>query len=130
MSTRTGIWIKAALLLLAGAWQCAALAAAPAAPTARDVDQITVHFGDLNIDRTAGATVLYWRIRHAAERVCGEPQLPGSRAVSPDWRRCVAQAIDGAVVAVDRPALTVYHRVHTTPSDRGSSMALAASSQR
>jgi UrcA family protein len=129
MSNRTGLWIKAALLLAAGAWQCDALAA-PEAPTARDVDQITVHFGDLNIDRTAGATVLYRRIRHAAERVCGEPQLPGSHMISLSWRRCVAQAIDGAVVAVDRPALTAYHRVHTTPSDRGSSMALAASPQR
>jgi UrcA family protein len=129
MSNSTGIWTKAALLLLAAAWQCDALAA-PEAPTARDVDQTTVHFGDLNIDQTAGAAVLYRRIRNAAKSVCGEPQLPGSRAVSPDWRRCVAQAIDGAVVAVDRPALTVYHRVHTTPSERGSSKALAASSQR
>jgi len=129
MSTRTGIWIKAALLLLAGAWQCDALAA-PEAPAARDVEQITVHFGDLNIDQTAGAAVLYRRIQLAAEQVCGEPQLTGSHMVSPVWRRCVAQAVDGAVVALDRPALTAYHRVHTTPSDRGSSMALAASSQR
>ena len=130
MSNRTGIWIKAALLLLAGAWQYDALAAAPEAPTAGDVSQITVHFGDLNIDRTAGATVLYRRIRHAAERACGDPQLPGSHVVSLDWRRCVAQAIDQAVVSVDRPALTAYYRVHATPPDRRSSMALAASSQR
>src|SRR5580700_9423640 len=81
MSNSTGIWIKAALLLLAGAWQCDALAA-PAAATAGDVEQITVHFGDLNIDQPKGAVVLYRRIRHAAERVCGEPQLPGSRVVS------------------------------------------------
>jgi hypothetical protein len=40
----------------------------------------------------------------------------------------VAEAVDRAVIAVDRPALTVYHRVHATPSDRGSSIALAASS--
>src|SRR5258708_12924988 len=115
MSNRTGIWIKAALLLLAGAWQCDALAA-PGAPAARDVEQITVHFGDLNIDQTAGAAVLYRRIRNAAKTVCGEPQLPGSRPVSPDWRRCVAPALDEAVAAVDRPALTVYHRAHTPPS--------------
>jgi UrcA family protein len=129
MSNRTGIWINAAVVLLAGAWQCDALAA-PEAPTARDVNQTTVHFGDLNIDQPAGAAVLYRRIQYAAQRVCGEPQLTGSHVVSPDWRRCVAQAVDRAVVAVDRPALTAYHRVHTPPSDRGSSMALAASSQR
>jgi len=129
MSNRTGIWIKAALLLLAGAWQCDALAA-PAAANAGDVDQITVHFGDLNIDQTTGAIVLYRRIRHAAERVCGEPQLPGSRVVSLAWRRCVADSIDRAVISVDRPALTAYHRVHAAPSDRGLSMALAASTQK
>ena len=129
MSNRTGIWIKAALLLLAGAWQCDALAA-PGAAAAGDVGQITVHFGDLNINQTAGVTVLYKRIRQAAERVCGEPQLPGSHVVSLDWRRCVAEAIDQAVVSVDRPALTAYYRVHTRPSDRRSPMALAASSPR
>jgi len=129
MSNRTGIWIKAALLLLAGVWQCDALAG-PEAPTASGVEQTTVHFADLNIDQTAGAAVLYRRIRFAAERVCGEPKLPGSFVVSPFWRRCVAQAVDRAVVGVDRPALTAYHRAHTAPSDRGSSVALAASSQR
>ena len=129
MSNTMGIWIKAALVLLVGAWQCDALAT-PGALTERDVEQITVHFGDLNIDQKAGAAALYRRIRHAAERVCGEPQLPGSHIVSPYWRKCVAQAVDGAVAAVDRPVLTAYHRVHTTPSDRGPSMALAASSQR
>src|SRR5260370_27102336 len=129
MSNRTGIWIKAARLLLAGAWQCDALAA-PDAPTARDVEQITVHFGDLNIDQTTGAAVLDRRIQHAAERACGEPQLTGSHVVSPDWRRCVTQAVDRAVVALDRPALTAYHRVHVTPSEQGSSRVLAASSQR
>jgi UrcA family protein len=126
MSNRTGIWIKATLLLLAGAWQCDALAA-PDAPTARDVDQTTVHFGDLNIDQTAGAAVLYRRILSAARHVCGEPHLLDSHMISASWRRCVAQAVDRAVVAVDRPALTGYHRVHTTPADRGLSM---ASSQR
>jgi len=129
MSNKAAIWINAALVLMAGAWQCDALAA-PKAPSAQDVDQTTVHFDDLDIDRTAGAAVLYRRIQGAAERVCGEPQLIGSRQVSPSWRRCVAQAVDRAVVAVDRPALTDYHRVHTWPSDQGSPAALAASSQR
>ena len=128
MSIRTGIGITA-LLLLAGAWQCDALAA-PQAPAAWDVNQTTVHFGDLNIDHTAGAAVLYRRIQRAAERVCGERQLTGSHQVSPSWRRCVAQAVDRAVVAVDRQALTDYHRVHLTPSDQASSRVLAASAQR
>lgn len=129
MSNRIGIWIKATLLLLAGAWQCDALAG-PEAPTAAGVEQTTVHFADLNINQAAGAAVLYRRIQLAAGRVCGEPKLPGSFIVSPFWRKCVAQAVDRAVVEVDRPALTAYHRLHTAPSDRGSSVALTASSQR
>jgi UrcA family protein len=129
MSNRTGIWIKAALLLLAGAWQCDALAG-PEAPTPRDVEQITVHFGDLNINQSTGVAILYRRIRHAAEHVCGEPHWADSHMVSAAWRNCVAQAVDRAVVAVDRPALTDYYRAHTTPPDRGSSITLAASSQR
>src|SRR5258708_40194357 len=82
MSNRTGIWIKAALLLLAGAWQCDALAA-PGAPAARDVEQITVHFGDLNIDQTAGTPVLYPGIRNPPKSRSGRPHLPPPRAVSP-----------------------------------------------
>jgi UrcA family protein len=129
MTNKTRIGICAALLSMAAAWQCDALAGSKA-PTAWDVDQTTVHFGDLNIDQPAGAAVLHGRIQHAAERVCGEPQLTGSHLVSPIWRRCVAQAVDRAVAAVDRPALTDYHRVHSTPSDQKSSTVLAASSQR
>jgi len=129
MSSKAGIWINAAVLLLAGAWQCDALAAASKAPAAGDVDQTTVHFDDLNLDRPAGAAVLYRRIRHAAERVCGDPQLTGSRIVSPSWGSCVAQAVDRAVVALDRPALTAYHHGHTTPSEEALTT-FAASSQR
>jgi UrcA family protein len=115
MSNKAGIWINAAVLLLAGAWQCDALAASKA-PAAGDVNQTTIHFDDLNLDRPAGAAVLYRRIRDAAERVCGDPQRTGSRILSASWGSCVAQAVDRAVVALDRPALTAYHRGHTTPS--------------
>ena len=121
MSSRASIWVNAAVLLLAAAWQCDALAAASNAPAAGDVGQTTVHFGDLNLERPADAAVLYRRIRHAAERVCGEPQVTGSRTVSSSWSSCVRQAVDHAVLAVDRPALTAYHRVHAAPPDRGSS---------
>ena len=121
MSSKAKIWASAAVVLLAAAWQCDALAAASNAPAGGDVEQTTVRFGDLNIDRAADAAVLYRRIRHAAERVCGDPQMVGSRTISPIWRSCVAQSVERAVLAVDRPALTAYHRVHAAPNDRGSS---------
>ena len=119
MSGTAKIWAGAAVALLAAAWQCDALAAN--APGAGNVEQTTVRFGDLNIDQAADAAVLYRRIRYAAERVCGDPQLIGSRTISTDWRICVAEAVERAVLAVDRPALTAYHRVHAAPNDRGSS---------
>ena len=118
MSSKAGILIRVAVLLLAGAWQCDVLAAAPKSLAAEDVNQTTVHFDDLNVDHPAGAAVLYRRIQHAAVRVCGDPQLPGSRFESRVWRRCVTQAVDRAVVALDRPALTAYYREHQTTRPR------------
>jgi UrcA family protein len=121
MSSKASIWASAALMSVAAAWQSDTLAAASNAPAAGDVEQTTVQFGELNLDRPEGAAVLYRRIRHAAERVCGEPKITGSRIISPNWRSCVAKAVDRAVLAVDRPALTAYHRGHAAPSDRGTS---------
>jgi UrcA family protein len=103
------IHVTAALLAVASQ----AYAAAPASVAKPDTYSMTVHFADLNLDHPAGITALYRRLNWAAERDCGEPQLTGSRVISPQWRRCVAQAVDGAVTAVDRPALTAYHRAQT-----------------
>jgi len=123
MSSKAGIWLKAALFLVAGAWQCGGPAAASPPPAGGEVRQITVHFDDLNLDQAAGVAVLYRRIRGAAEQVCGEPQRPGSRIISPFWAGCVAQAVERAVVALDRPSLTAYHRVHTAPHNQEVSLA-------
>jgi UrcA family protein len=111
MSRKPRIWINAAVLLLAGAWQCGAFASTP--PAGEDVRRITVRFGDLNLEQPQGVAVLYRRVRLAAEDVCGEPQRPGEAIMSADWRACVAQAVERAVIAVDRPALTAYYRKHT-----------------
>ena len=112
MSRKPRIWINAVLLLLTGAWQCGAFASTPAAD--EDVRRITVHFDDLNLEQPRGVAALYRRVRLAAEQVCGEPKRPGEAMISTDWRACVAQAVERAVVAVDRPAVTAYHRKHTT----------------
>jgi UrcA family protein len=130
MSSKIGVWIYAAMLVVAGTCQSDALAATSKVPSAGDVGQITVHFGDLNLDQPAGAAALYRRIRLAAERVCGDPLPPGSLIPSHFWRSCVAQAIERSVIAVDRPALTAYYRGHTTPSDQKLVAALAASANR
>ena len=111
MSRKPKILINATVLLLAGAWQCGAFASTP--PAGQDVARITVRFGDLNLEQPAGAAALYRRLRLAANHVCGEPERPGSVVISAAWRACVAQAVERAVVTVDRPALTAYHREHT-----------------
>jgi UrcA family protein len=118
MSSKVGVWICAAVLVAAGTGRHDALAATSKAPSAGDVAQITVRFGDLNLDQPAGAAALYRRIRLAAERVCGDPLPPGSAIPSHSWRSCVAQAIERSVIAVDRPALTAYYRKHAAPSDQ------------
>jgi UrcA family protein len=112
MSRKPRIWINAAVLLLAGAWQYGAFASTR--PAGEDVRRITVRFDDLNLEQPRGVAALYRRVRLAAEQVCGEPRGPGEAIISADWRACVAQAVDRAVVTVDRPALTAYHRGHTT----------------
>jgi UrcA family protein len=127
MSSKASIWINAAVVLLAGAWQVDAAAAG--APDSAGVSRTTVHFSDLNVNHPAGAAILYQRIRHAAQEVCGDPHYPGSAIISRSWQSCVAEAVNRAVVAVDRPALTAYYRLHTKPLDQQASTALAALSQ-
>jgi UrcA family protein len=115
MSSKAGVWISAAALLMTVLWQGDALAAASTAPVAGDVPQIIVHFGDLNLDQPSGVATLYHRISFAAQSVCGEQHRPGSYVISASWRSCMAQAIGRAIAAVDRPALSAYYRAHTTP---------------
>jgi UrcA family protein len=124
------VWIYAAVLMAAGAWQCDVLAAVPSTPRPGDVEQVTVHFSDLNPDQPAGAAALYRRIRHAAEQVCGDPKKPGTNIPSLAWRSCVADSIERSVIAVDRPALTAYYRSHTTRTDQRLLALLAESPRR
>ena len=120
MSNKTGVWVSAAMLLATAVSQSAARAAESKTTAMGGVEQTRVHFGDLNVDRPEGAAVLYRRIERAAKRVCGEPQLTGAYFTSPIWRSCVVQAVEQAVAAVDRPALTAYHREHAAWSHQKS----------
>jgi UrcA family protein len=119
MSNKTGIWISAAMLLVA-AVSGGAYAAESGTAAFGGVEQTRVRFGDLNVDRPEGAAVLYRRIERAAKRVCGEPRLPGSHFTSPIWRSCVVQAVEQAIATVDRPALTAYYREHAASSQQKS----------
>jgi UrcA family protein len=76
---------------------------------ANGVPARTVHYSDLDINTRAGATVLYARIRNAAQQVCGDVDSR-QLAVSAAAKACVNRAIYTSVRSVNSPKLTsVYN---------------------
>jgi UrcA family protein len=70
--------------------------------------QALVKYGDLNVSSTSGATVLYNRIRAAAEQVC-RPFDNRDFAFQRLKETCIHNAIADAVTKVNQPALfSVY----------------------
>jgi UrcA family protein len=78
------------------------------------VRSIRLYIGDLHPDKPADAAILYTRIRAAAQAACGEPLLPESHFVDPQYRQCVEAAVRAAVAQVDSPMLSSYY--HRQPS--------------
>jgi UrcA family protein len=68
----------------------------------------TVKFGDLDISRPKGATVLYSRIRTAAEKVCSPYDRRGL-STKMHLNACIKKAVADAVTAVNAPALSAAH---------------------
>jgi UrcA family protein len=102
--------LSAAVLYGAIASSFAALPTAEAAPI--DAPQTTVKFGDLDISQPQGASVLYRRIRAAADRVCS-PYWAQSLAMWAKSGDCVRAAVAQAVATVDQPALSQIHTANT-----------------
>lgn len=69
---------------------------------------MSVEVSDIDINTTAGATILYSRIKRVARRICGREHL--SSATTLLYRDCVKTAIDDTVAAVNLPQLTSVHR--------------------
>lgn len=89
------------------------------AQQALTVQSIRLYIGDLRPGSTADVVTLYARIRVAAEAACGEPQLPESRFIDPDYVRCVQAAIGEAVARVDSTALSAYYQRRMTRERHG-----------
>jgi len=70
-----------------------------------------VHFGDLNLQSAAGSEILYSRIRSGAEVVCG-PFDARELAKAVQHKRCMQDAIAGAVTQVNQPRLTASYLAH------------------
>jgi UrcA family protein len=86
----------------------ALLANTPA--VAPDGPSITVHFGDLNLDDAKAVSRLYQRIEAAAVKLCSPVAVGGPEVDAQDYHSCVADAVDRAVTALDRPGLSAYYR--------------------
>ncbi len=101
--------IRAAALTAAA---CLALSTAYAGTDAGEAPQITVKYGDLDLSRAEGATVLFQRIRSAAAKTCDQfnSREVGVRA---KFTSCMDHAIADAVLHVDRPALLQVYNEKT-----------------
>jgi UrcA family protein len=100
MNTKNPIRIAAAVTLFA---------ALAAGVQAADLPQVHVKYADLNLGTTAGATVLYQRIRGAAGQVCGVSS-DRDLARGAQAKACAAHAVADAVAAVNAPALTSIYQ--------------------
>lgn len=73
---------------------------------------VTVHFADLDLSHSQGVSVLYTRLKGAAESTCAPlDELELARHMR--FQACVQSAISRAVVTVNRPALTAYFEART-----------------
>jgi len=100
--------LLAALGSLAGAGPALAGASPPLAGDMVEPLIRNVQYGDLNLNSSEGAHLLYGRLRNAAKAVCSrfESRDP-SRMVR--WQACVDYALTAAVRQVNHPAVTALH---------------------
>jgi UrcA family protein len=79
-----------------------ALAAHAESPSA------TVAYGDLDLNKRAGAETMLARLQAGVDRVCGAPGH-FTLAQRQQYRRCSKQAMDGALAQLDAPLVTALH---------------------
>jgi UrcA family protein len=113
MSSVTKYVLAAAAAATLSAWHGAALADSLSG-SQDETRSVVVRFADLDLNQSKDVQILYHRINLAAGFACGQRELTGSRLPLPSWEHCVAAAVDSAVLRLDRPALSAYHRTHTT----------------
>lgn len=107
-TTRKFLIIAAAALVLG-----VASTSAPARPSSDGVRSVTVHFGELDLSRRAGAQVLFARIQRAAYDVCNG--YSGSFAeMQITMSPCYSTALAKAVADVNSPQLSAIYRAHFT----------------
>jgi UrcA family protein len=93
------------LLALAAVVALGLSTAAAYAGEANDVPTRTVRYADLDLNTQKGVTVLYNRIRQAAEDVCGYEHVQPLAQAAPVMA-CVDRAVASSVQAVNNARLT------------------------
>ena len=106
LSSYLGTGMLAICATIGQAWMVntARAANAPASQSLR----LTVN--DLDLSKQADVATLYARIKSAANQACGADVVTGSRLPSKDMKQCLSQAIDGAVMQINNPTLTAFHK--------------------
>jgi UrcA family protein len=74
----------------------------------KNTPSVTVDFSDLDIERGAGAEILYQRLRAAAKSVCG-PVDGRDLTATQEARKCFDAALDAAVSRVNSERLQQIH---------------------
>lgn len=76
-----------------------------AAAPGSEVRTATVKYADLDLGKAAGLSALLVRIRSAATTVCSPQPQVNDLADSADYRRCMSDAVNTAVMKVNSPGL-------------------------
>ena len=88
--------------------------------TAQSIDQaasVTVSYADLDIDRSAGATVLLHRLEAAAVKACGG--MPDVRLLAQvaAFERCRRESVSRAVAQINSPMLNAAATRRGSPAE-------------
>jgi UrcA family protein len=94
---------------------------------AAEAPQVTVSYRDLAVSTPQGATMLYRRIRFAADEVCS-PLDHGDLSSRAHKNACIDQATAEAVMRVGEPQLlSVYDSKRSVPPSASSTSSIIAS---
>lgn len=102
---------KRALALITAVGLAFPVAASAAAPSQINVESTKVSYADLDIHSTAGARVLYSRLKRASEAVCGIQShvINGSLADTLKARACFRETLETSVKKIESDALSEIH---------------------
>ena len=77
-----------------------------------ELPNVTVRYGDLNLNTAVGVETLYARLRAASRQVCSVGDARGL-AQAMDAKDCYRQVLAAAVDGVKSPPLSALHREST-----------------